>query len=327
MDYRRLGSAGIKVSALSLGSWVTYGSQVDTAMAAECIKAAYDGGVNFFDNAEVYAGGQAETIMGEALKKLGLRRASYLVSTKIYWGLHDGPNEKNTLNRKRLIEGIDGSLLRLGLDHVDFLYCHRADRNTPVEETVYAMSDIISSGKALYWGTSEWSAEEIREAWEIADRRNLRKPQMEQPQYNLFCRERVEGEYARLYEGLGLGLTTWSPLASGLLSGKYAGGVPGDSRMARPDYAWLKAKSLTPEKLAAVDRLAALAAELGVTTAQLALAWTASNPRVSSVITGASSPAQVRENLGAAELIGRIDGELKARIEAATAGASDRRET
>ncbi len=323
MDYRRLGSAGIKVSSLSLGSWVTYGSQVDVAEATACIKAAYDEGVNFFDNAEVYAGGMAETIMGEALRKLGLRRSSYLVSTKIYWGLEKGPNERNTLNRKRLIEGIEGSLGRLGLDYVDLLYCHRADRETPIEETVYAMSDIISSGKALYWGTSEWSAEEIREAWEIADRRNLRKPQMEQPQYNLFCRERVEGEYARLYEGLGLGLTTWSPLASGLLSGKYNAGVPGDSRMARPDYAWLKEKSLTPEKLAAVERLSQIAKELGATTAQLALAWASSNPRVSSVITGASSAAQVRENLKAVELVGRITRELKERIEAA--GASDRK--
>ena len=226
MEYRRLGSAGIKVSEFSLGSWVTYGSQVDVEAAAASIKAAYDAGVNFFDNAEAYAGGRSEAIMGEALRKLSLRRSSYLVSTKTYWGLFDGPNERNSLNRKRLFDAIDGSLKRFGLDYVDFLYCHRADKETPIEETVWAMSDIIASGRALYWGTSEWSAEEIREACDIADRRNLRKPQMEQPQYNLFTRKRVESEYARLYEGVGLGLTTFSPLASGLLSGKYAAGIP-----------------------------------------------------------------------------------------------------
>jgi voltage-dependent potassium channel beta subunit len=323
MDYRRLGSAGIKVSALSLGSWVTYGSQVDVDAAADSIKAAYDAGVNFFDNAESYAGGQAERIMGAALRKLGLRRSSYLVSTKIYWGLHEGPNEKNTLNRKRLLDAIDGSLERFGLDFVDLVYCHRADKETPIEETVYAMSDIIASGKALYWGTSEWTAEEIREAWEVADRRNLRKPQMEQPQYNLLTRRRVEEEYARLYDGIGLGLTTFSPLASGLLSGKYAKGIPEGSRFSLPAYAWLKDRNMRPEGLEAARKLGEIAADLGATPAQLAIAWCSANPRVSSVITGASSPAQVIENMRAAELAGRLDAGIMQRIREATEAASD----
>jgi voltage-dependent potassium channel beta subunit len=324
MEYRRLGSAGIKVSVFSLGSWVTYGSQIDIDAAAASIKAAYDEGVNFFDNAEAYAGGKAETIMGEALRKLGIRRSSYLVSTKTFWGLNEGPNEKNTLNRKRLFDAIDGSLKRFGLDYVDFIYCHRADKDTPIEETVWAMSDIIASGRALYWGTSEWTAEEIREAWDIADRRNLRKPQMEQPQYNLFVRKRVEEEYARLYDGLGLGLTTWSPLASGLLSGKYASGIPAGSRLSLPSYGWLKESTLKPERLEAARKLGLIAADLGVTSSQLALAWSASNRRVSSVITGASSPEQVKENMKAIGLLSRMDEALKLRIEEATAAASDR---
>jgi voltage-dependent potassium channel beta subunit len=324
MEYRRLGSAGIKVSCLSLGSWITYGGQLDVDAAAESIKAAYDAGVNFFDNAESYAGGQSERIMGAALKKLGLRRSSYLVSTKIFWGLNEGPNEKNTLNRKRLLEAIDGCLERFGLDYVDFVFCHRADRETPIEETVYAMSDMVASGKAVYWGTSEWSAEEIRQAWEIADRRNLRKPQMEQSQYNLFTRRRVEDEYARLYDGIGLGLTTWSPLASGVLSGKYAHGVPEGSRLSLKGYDWLKDGVLKPERVEAAKRLSVIAADLGVTTSQLAIAWCSSNPRVSSVITGASSPSQVRENMKAAELAPNLDAALLARIEEATVAASDK---
>jgi len=323
MEYRRLGTSGIKTSVLSLGSWVTYGKQVDMEAAAASIKSAYDAGVNFFDNAEAYAGGMSETIMGAALRKLGLRRGSYLVSTKLYWGLHDGPNEKNTLNRKRLLEGIDGSLKRLDMDYVDFLFCHRPDPATPIEETVWAMSDIVASGKALYWGTSEWSAEEYRQAWEIADRRNLRKPVMEQPQYNLFVRDRVEKQFARLYETTGLGLTTWSPLASGLLSGKYANGIPAGSRLSLEGFGWLKDKSLVPEKLDAVARLAPIARELGATSAQLAIAWCAKNPHVSTVMTGASRPEQVLENMKAMDLIARLDDSVMAAIEAATVGASD----
>ena len=322
MEYRKLGKSGIKVSALSLGSWITYGTQVDEDAAAATLKKAYELGVNFFDNAEVYASGESERIMGAALRKLKLRRGSWLVSTKIYWGLHDGPNEKNTLNRKRLLEGIDGSLERLGLPYVDLLFCHRADPETPMEEVVWTMHDIVSSGKATYWGTSEWSAEEIREAWEIADRRNLRKPVMEQPQYNLFVRNKVEREFARLYEGIGLGLTTWSPLASGILSGKYAKGAPEGSRMTLKGYEWLRDR-LRPDQVEATIKLGDIAKELGVTTAQLAIAWAASNPRVSTVITGASRPEQLVENMKAVELLPKMDAALRARIEEATAAVDD----
>jgi len=315
MEYRRLGSAGLKLSVLSIGSWVTYGSQVDVDRAVSCMKTAYDSGVNFFDNAEAYAGGKSEEIMGLALKKLGLRRSSYVISTKVFWGLHDGPNEKNTLNRKYLMESIDGSLKRLDMDHVDLLYCHRPDPETPVEEVVFAMSDIIASGKAHYWGTSEWSAAEIMEAWQIADRHHLRKPQMEQPQYNLLTRKRVEKEYERLYDDIGLGLTTWSPLASGLLSGKYSDGIPEGSRMSLKGYEWLKDGVLTPERIESVKKLGKMASDLNVTTAQLSLAWTAGNPRVSTVITGASRPEQVVENMKAADLISKLDENTRKEIE------------
>ncbi len=314
MKYNRLGSSGIKLSALSLGSWVTYGQQVDIDAAAASMKAAYDGGVNFFDNAEAYAGGKSEEIMGKALKKLGWRRGSYLVSTKIYWGLHDGPNEKNTLNRKRLMEAIDGSLERLDMDYVDLVYCHRHDPETPVEEVVWAMHDMISSGRAMYWGTSEWPAARIQEAWDIADRRNLHKPQMDQPQYNLFVRDKVETEFAPLYDSIGLGLTTWSPLASGVLTGKYANGIPAGSRLALPGYEWLS-EVITPDRLKAVKKLSTIAGDLGTDTATLAIAWCARNPRVSSVITGASRPEQVKANLMAMDLVDKLDDGIMAAIE------------
>lgn len=317
MEYRRLGSAGVKVSALSLGSWVTYGKQVDVDTAAASMAAAYEAGVNFFDNAESYAQGASESIMGAALRKLKWRRGSYLVSTKIYWGLAEGPNEKNSLNRKRLLEGIDGSLERFGLDHVDLLFCHRPDPETTVEEVVWAMSDIVASGRAMYWGTSEWSADQIREAWDIADRRNLRKPQMEQPQYNLLHRDKVEVEFARLYDGIGLGLTTWSPLASGVLSGKYVDGIPEGSRLSLSGFEWLRDDPELPRKVAAAKRLEPVARDLGATPAQLAIAWCARNPRVSTVITGASRPEQVTENLKALDLVPKLDaGVLKAIDEA-----------
>jgi len=316
MNYRRLGRAGVRLSELSFGSWVTYGNQMGESTARECMAAAYDAGVNFFDNAEVYAKGESETLMGEALRKLAWRRSSYLVSTKFYWGLNDGPNEKNTLNRKYLMQAIDGSLRRLGLDYVDLVFYHRPDPDTPVEETVYAMNDIIVSGKALYWGTSEWSAGEIVEAYEIAERHHLRKPAMEQPQYNLFHRERVEKEYARLYRDYGLGTTTWSPLASGLLTGKYSEGVPPDSRAALKGYEWLSEQVQDADKLRRVRKLVPLAQELGCTLAQLSLAWCLKNPDVSTVITGASRPAQVQENMKALDVVPRLTPDVVARIEA-----------
>jgi voltage-dependent potassium channel beta subunit len=319
MIYRRLGRSGLKVSALSLGSWVTYGNQLDVAAARECMAAAFDAGVNFFDNAESYAHGGAETMMGEVLRTSGWRRGSYIVSTKFYWGLNAGPNEKNTLNRKYLRQAIDGSLKRLGLDYVDLVFCHRADPETPIEETVSAMHDMVASGKALYWGTSEWSAAEIMAAWQVAERHHLAKPIVEQPEYNLFRRERVEKEYAPLYRDLGLGTTTWSPLASGMLTGKYQSGIPAGSRGALKSYDWLAPRLTDPVRIAAVARLAPIAAELGCTLAQLALAWCVANPNVSTVITGASRSAQVAENLRALDVVPRLTSEVVARIEAAVA--------
>jgi voltage-dependent potassium channel beta subunit len=320
MQYRRLGASGLRVSELSFGSWVTYGNQMDTDLARECMAAAYDAGVNFFDNAEVYAKGRSETIMGAVLKKMGWRRASYIVSTKFYWGLHDGPNEKNTLNRKYLRQAIDASLARFGLDHVDLVFCHRADPDTPIEETVFAMHDMINAGKALYWGTSEWSAAEIMTAWQLAERHHLHKPVMEQPQYNLLHRDRVEKEYARLYSDIGLGTTTWSPLASGLLTGKYNDGIPAGTRGTLKGYEWLAERLSDPAKIAAVRRLAPIAADLDCTLAQMSLAWCLKNPRVSSVITGASRPAQVTENMKALDVVGRLAPDVMARIDAALAG-------
>jgi len=321
MEYRRLGSSGLRVSELSLGSWITYHNQVDATAATEMLAAAMDAGVNFFDNAEVYAKGQSEVVMGEAFKRLGWPRLNYVVSTKFFWGLDregNAVNRKDTLNRKYLTQAIDGSLKRLGLDFVDLVYCHRSDPTTPIEETVWAMSDIIASGKALYWGTSEWSAADIRTAWDVAERHHLRKPVMEQPQYHLFHRSRVEQEYARLYEDIGLGLTTWSPLASGLLTGKYKSGVPAGSRGALESMGFLTKNLTDAAKNAAVARLEPIAADLGATLAQLAIAWAAKNPRVSTVITGASSLAQLQSNLGAVALLPKLAPEVMARIEALT---------
>lgn len=326
MIYRRLGRAGVRVSALSLGSWVTYHNQVDTGAAAEMMAAAYDAGVNFFDNAEVYAGGRSEQIMGAALKQLGWPRLNYLVSTKFFWGLDrsgEAVNRRDTLNRKYLMQAIDGSLKRFGLEHIDLVYCHRPDPLTPVEETARAMNDIIDQGKALYWGTSEWSAADIRAAWDVADRHGWHKPVMEQPEYHLFHRKRVEQEYARLYEDTGLGLTTWSPLASGLLTGKYRAGVPEGSRGAMENMAFLRERLTDAAKNAAVAKLEAIAAELGATTAQLAIAWVAKNPRVSSVITGASRLEQLQSNLVAVTLLDKLTPEVLARIDEATAGLAD----
>ena len=320
MNYRRLGASGLKVSELSFGSWVTYGNQLGDDLARECMAAAYDAGVNFFDNAEVYAKGQSETIMGAVLKKMAWRRSSYIVSTKFYWGLNDGPNEKNTLNRKYLMQAIDGSLKRLGLDHVDLVFCHRADPDTPIEETVHAMHDIVAAGKALYWGTSEWTAAEIMAAWQIADRHHLHKPVMEQPQYNLLHRDRIEKEYARLYADIGLGTTIWSPLASGLLTGKYSDGIPPGTRGTLKGYEWLAERLSDPGKLAVVRRLAPIAADLGCTLAQMSLAWCLRNPHVSTVITGASRPAQVIENMKALDVVGKLSPDVMARIEAVLAG-------
>lgn len=316
MQYRHLGGSGLRVSVLSFGSWVSFGSQLNDDLAMESMTAARDAGVNLFDNAESYGGGESERIMGRVLGKLGWPRESYVVSTKLFWGLSDTVNMSNTLNRKYLLQAIDGSLERFGLDFVDLLYCHRSDPETPVEETVFTMDDIVSSGRALYWGTSEWPTTALLEAYEICDRHHLRRPTMEQPEYNLFHRERVEEEYRPIIERYGLGLTTWSPLASGLLTGKYASGIPEGSRGALPGYEWLRKKLTDAELNAKVRALQEVAADLGCTMAQLAIAWCARNPHVSSVITGASRPSQVVENMASLEVLERLDEEVLTRIEA-----------
>jgi voltage-dependent potassium channel beta subunit len=323
MNYRRLGRSGLKVSELSLGSWVTYGNQVDVGAARECMAAARDAGVNFFDNAEAYAAGRSEEIMGEALRALAWPRVSYVISTKFFWGITEGPNTKNTLNRKYLMDAIDGSLKRLGLDYVDIAYCHRPDPNTPMEETVWAMHDMIDRGKALYWGTSEWSAAEIMAAHQVAEKNHVRKPVVEQPEYNLFHRKKVETEFQHLYKDVGLGLTTWSPLASGLLTGKYRKGVPDGSRGAMPRMKFLVEGLTDKARNDAVGSLETVARELGCTTAQLAIAWCAKNPHVSTVITGASRVDQVRENLKAAEVVPLLTAPILERIDKIVAGLCD----
>ena len=318
MEYRRLGRSGLRVSVLSFGSWVTFANadQIETAhQAAECLSAAKDAGVNFFDNAEGYAAGESERVMGAAFRELGWKRHEYIVSTKLFWGLHDVPNMKNTLNRKYLSQAIDGSLERFGLDFVDLVFCHRPDPRTPIEETVWAMSDMISQGKALYWGTSEWSADEIRAAYDIADRHHLHKPLMEQPQYNILWRGRVEKEYKRLYEDIGLGTTIWSPLHSGLLTGKYLNGVPEGSRATLPGYEWLRDSLTNQASNQKVAQLKEVADDLGVSLTQLSLAWCAKNPNVSTVITGASSAAQVRENMTALDVMSLLTPEVMERID------------
>ena len=326
MTFRRLGASGLQLSLLSLGSWVTYHNQVGADSAVELMAQAFDAGVNFFDNAEVYAGGRSEELMGAAFRRLGWPRLNYVVSTKFFWGLDratdhasGGINRRDTLNRKYLMQAIDGSLKRLQLDFVDLVYCHRPDPHTPVEETARAMSDIIDQGKALYWGTSEWSAAELRAAWDVADRHGWHKPVVEQPQYHLFHRRRVEQELARTLADCGVGLTTWSPLASGLLTGKYRAGVPEGSRGALASMAFLRDGLTDAAKNAAVAQLEPIAAELGGTLAQLAIAWAARNPQVTSVITGASRAGQLADNLGALALVPKLTPEVLARIDAATA--------
>jgi len=316
MEYRHLGRSGLRISALSFGSWVTFGPQLDDNLAHECMKAARDAGVNFFDNAEVYAGGQSEVIMGRVLKKSGWKRSDLIISTKIFWGGR-GPNDRG-LSRKHLLEGVDAALARMQLDYVDLVFAHRPDLHTPIEETVRAMSYLVNSGRAFYWGTSEWSAERIMEAWHIARREHLVPPTMEQPEYNLFKREKVESEFAELYEEIGLGTTTWSPLASGILTGKYANGIPESSRVTLPGYEWLR-ESFESEKgqarIAKTEKLRPVADELGCTPAQLAIAWCVSNPDVSTVITGASKPEQVEENMRALDIAEKLTPELLERID------------
>ena len=315
MKYRHLGKAGIQVSELSFGSWVTFHNQSGIESTVEMMSAAYDAGVNFFDNAETYAQGKSEEIMAAALKKLNWRRGSYLVSTKLFWGLHDGPNETNTLNRKYLIEGINGSLKRLDLDYVDLLFCHRADPTTPIEETAWAMHNIIESGKALYWGTSEWEAADIIAAIEIGERHHLHKPIVEQPVYNLLERHRFAPEYQDMYRDYGYGSTTWSPLASGLLTGKYQAGIPDDSRGALPNFGWMRDHFIDAQRLEQVAALKPLADQMGASLAQFSLAWCLQNPQVSTVMTGASRIEQVHENMKALQFTENFTPEIMADID------------
>lgn len=313
MNYRRLGKAGIKVSELSLGAWVTYGEQVGQDVAKKCMAAAYEHGVNFFDNAEAYGHGKAEIVVGNVIKELGWRREDIVLSTKIFWG-GEGPNDQG-LSHKHVIEGVNNALKRLQVDYVDLMFCHRPDQNTPIEETVRAMDQIIKSGKAFYWGTSEWSAAEIIRADGLARQYNLTPPSMEQPQYNMFARARFEKEYAILYRELGYGTTIFSPLASGLLSGKYNNGIPEGSRATLPGYEWLRNSVLAPDRIQKVKNLAPIALELGCTMSQLALAWCLKNPNVSTVITGASRPEQVDENMKALDIVPALTPEIISRIE------------
>lgn len=316
MEYRRLGKSGLRVSALSLGAWVTYGGQVGEEIAYQCMRAAYEAGVNFFDNAEAYADGNAEIVMGNVIKKTDWKRSDLVISTKIYWG-GDGPNNSG-LSYKHIMEGSNAALQRLQTEYVDLIFCHRPDITTPIEETVWAMNQVIKEGKAFYWGTSEWSAQQIMEAYSVARREHLIPPTMEQSQYNMFHRERVEYEYARLYSEIGLGTTIWSPLASGLLTGKYNNGIPEGSRLDLEGYEWLRNRYNSDEgqrMIEKVRQLGTLADDLGCSLAQLALAWCLKNPNVSTVITGASRAEQVTENMKALEVADQLDEGVMERIE------------
>jgi voltage-dependent potassium channel beta subunit len=317
MKYRRLGKSGLQVSELSFGAWVTFAQQISEATAERLMTIAYDSGVNFFDNAEAYANGKAEVVMGRILKRRGWGRDTFLVSSKVFWG-GDLPNQEG-LSRKHVIEACHAALRRLRVDYLDLYFCHRPDPNTPIEETVRAMSDLIAQGKVLYWGTSEWSAPEIRKAHQIARDLRLVPPTMEQPQYNMFHRDRVEKELAALYKTVGLGLTIWSPLASGLLTGKYNDGDPGNTRISLKSYAWLREQFETDEarkRLSKVKKLAKVADDLGTTLPRLALAWCLKNPHVSTVITGASKPAQVNENMKAGQLVDQLTDQVMGKIKA-----------
>lgn len=317
MKYRFLGKSGLQVSALSFGSWVTFGEQIDESAAYESMKEAYDAGVNFFDNAEAYAHGQSEVMMGNIIKKAGWKRSDLVLSTKIFWG-GDGPNDEG-LSFKHIKEGTEAALKRMQIDYVDLLFCHRPDKFTPIEETVWAMNQVISEGKALYWGTSEWTAEQIREAYDFARREHLRPPLMDQPQYNMFQREKVEREFTRLYDEIGLGTTIWSPLASGLLTGKYNDGVPEGSRLSMENYDWLRQRLLETErgkeKLKKVQKLSEISDNLGVPMVQFALAWCLKNPNVSTVITGASKAEQVTQNMKAIDIVDKLTPDVMERIE------------
>jgi len=306
MEYRRLGKSGLQVSVLSFGSWITFGKQIGDTTAEDLMKIAYDNGINFFDNAEIYARGQSEVVMGNAIKKLGWSRDTFVVSSKVFFGAGGKLPNQTGLSRKHVFEACHAALKRLQVEYLDLYFCHRPDKNTPIEETVWAMNDLIRQGKVLYWGTSEWSAQEIQEAYGIARQYNLIPPTMEQPQYNMLHRHRVEIEYAQLYKNIGLGTTIWSPLASGILTGKYNDGLPEATRLSLEGFEWLKNRELTEQRLEKVRQLTALAQELGTTMPLLALAWAIKPEFVSTAITGASKISQLQENLKAIEVANQI---------------------
>lgn len=315
MEYRRLGKSGLQISALSLGSWLTFGKQIGDDVAERLMAIAYEHGVNFFDNAEIYARGDSERVMGKALRNLNWDRSSYLVSSKVFFG--DGgklPNQTG-LSRKHIMEACHAALKRLQVDYLDLFFCHRPDKQTPVEETVWAMNHLIQQGKILYWGTSEWSAQEIMEAHMVARENRLIGPVMEQPEYNMFKRDRVEVEYNQLYLTVGLGTTIWSPLASGVLTPKYLETFPEGTRLGMQGLEWLKERALTPERMEKVRALDKLSAELGTSIPKLAVAWCLKNPRVSSVILGASKPQHLEETLQALNVVSLITPEVMEKIE------------
>ncbi len=315
MEYRRLGKSGLQVSLLSFGSWITFGNQIDDSISERLMSIAYDNGINFFDNAEIYADGRSEEVMGRILKKMNWDRTSYVLSSKVFFG--DGRNKPNQtgLNRKHIFEACNDALRRLQVDYLDLFFCHRPDKNTPMEETVWAMNHLIQQGKILYWGTSEWSAMEIMEAHMVAEKLRLIGPTMEQPQYNMLHREKVEKEFIKIYETVGLGTTIWSPLASGLLTNKYLNRIPEDSRLNRDELSWLRDKSLVDERIKKVNLLNNLANEMGTTLPKLAIAWCAKNKNVSTVILGASKVHQLEETLCSLDLVTKIDDQIEEKIE------------
>lgn len=317
MEYRRLGKSGLQLSIVSFGSWVSFKKQIDDSKADELMSLAYDNGINFFDNAETYADGESEKMMGRVLKSKNWDRSSFIVSSKVFfgrYGKHFKPNQKG-LSRKHVIEACEEALQRLQVDYLDLYFCHRPDRNTPIEETVFAMNTLLNQGKILYWGTSEWSGVEIMDAHRIAEKFNLAGPVMEQPQYNLFHREKVEKEFDRIYDTVGLGTTIWSPLASGLLTGKYNEGIPEDSRWHMEEFSWLTDRWMKEENIKKVQKLSSLAKELGVTTAALSIAWCISNPRVTTAILGATKKEQLMQNLEAVKVKDILTPEVLEKIE------------
>ena len=316
MEYRRLGKSGLQVSLLSFGSWVTFGKQIGDNTAEELMTIAYDNGVNFFDNAEIYSRGKSETVMGEIFKKKGWPRSSYCVSSKVYFGYEEGKPNQTGLSRKHIVEGCHAALKRLQVDYIDLFYCHRPDKNTPIEETVWAMNTLIQQGKILYWGTSEWANDEIMQAFVFAERNRLIGPTMEQPQYNMFERAKLEKDYLLLFRDFGLGTTIWSPLASGLLTGKYSNDMPTDNRLHIEGMDWLKERTLGDNsRIEKTKQLNALANELGTSLAKLAIAWCVKNPNVSTAILGASKPQQLTETITALEVLPLLTAEITEKIE------------